>query len=346
MQSKAPDTRESSNSLSWLYPSIAVIIAVALGWSIFWFVKSRLAVGALTAWMSNEAQLGREWSCLDRKTGGFPFSVEISCANPIFQGEVFGKKLTGSVRGFHATAPLLQAGNVVAQLDPPLTAKTSDGALDVTMQWGQLVLELEIESSALHRMSLSSSQVRLQGKMEGTDAGTTAFDELTSYFVISPSRHDRAYDLMVSFNQGSLPALNKFLDTELPVAMAVEGTVSQVDLSGAVTLQNLLDRWRAANGHLDITTAWLTSGSMMLEAKGGLDLDDEHRPKGKLDASFSGLEKVFRHFGIDPGVLRAGQALSGMLGGGTGRLELPMILSEGYLSIGPVRTPIEIPPLY
>jgi hypothetical protein len=128
--------------------------------------------------------------------------------------------------------------------------------------------------------------------------------------------------------------------------MQVEGTVSQVDLSGLATYQDLLDKWRAENGHVDITTAWLTSGSIIFDGKGGLDLDDQHRPHGKLDASFAGFEKAFRHLDVDPAVLNAGQALAGVLSSGTGRLELPVTISEGYLAIGPVRTGVEVPPLY
>ncbi|MGH6830268.1 MAG: DUF2125 domain-containing protein, partial [Methylocella sp.] len=90
----------------------------------------------------------------------------------------------------------------------------------------------------------------------------------------------------------------------------------------------------------------LTSGHTVFDAKGGFDLDGQHRMQGKLDASFAGLDKAFRHLGVDPALITAGQVLSGLLGGGTGRLNLPLTFSEGFLSIGPVRTQIQIPPLY
>jgi Uncharacterized protein conserved in bacteria (DUF2125) len=120
-------------------------------------------------------------------------------------------------------------------------------------------------------------------------------------------------------------------------------------LRGAETLQDFLENWRSANGHVDITTGWLTSGQMIFDATGGLDLDGQHRVNGKLDASFAGLDKAFRQLGVDPTLITAGQVLSGLLRGGrggTGRLNLPLTFSEGFLSIGPVRTQIQIPPLY
>ena len=57
-------------------------------------------------------------------------------------------------------------------------------------------------------------------------------------------------------------ALDSLLDTQLPIDMQVRGTISQVDLRGAETLQDFLENWRSANGHVDITGGSLTSGRL------------------------------------------------------------------------------------
>jgi hypothetical protein len=348
MQSKGPETKRRLNAYSSLLPLIAVAMAVAIGWSVFWYVKSRAAAAALTAWTAHEARLGRAWSCPNQKTGGFPFSVEISCANLHFQGEILGKTMTGTLRGFRATSPFLQTGSVLAQLEPPFAAKTSDDTVDIMVQWGELFLDLEGQPGALDRVTLAGNKIRLQGKADGMDTLDGASGDVN--VVLARDRHDNTYDFMVSFNQGSVPALNSLLDTRLPIDMQVRGTISQVDLRGAETLQDFLENWRSANGHVDITAGSLTSGQIIFDAKGGFDLDGQHRVKGKLDASFAGLNKAFRQLGVDPALITAGQVLSGLLDGGQrggrGRMNLPLTISEGFLSIGPVRTQIQIPPLY
>ncbi|MDQ6868263.1 MAG: DUF2125 domain-containing protein [Pseudomonadota bacterium] len=346
MQSKGPKTKQHLNAYSWLLPPVAVVMAVAIGWPVFWYVKSRETAAALAAWTAHEAQLGRAWSCPTQKIGGFPFSVEISCANLLFQGEILGKTMSGTLRGFRATSPLLRTDKLLAEIDPPFAAKTSDGTIDVSMQWDKCFLDLEGRPGALERLSLSGNQVRLQGKAGGMDDGASG----DANVVLARDRHDNAYDFMVSFNQGRIPALNSLLDTQLPIDIQVGGTISQVDLRGAETLQEFLENWRSANGHVDITTGWLTSGHIIFDATGGLDLDGQHRVNGKLDASFAGLDKALHQLGVDPALITAGQVLSGLLGGGqgggAGRMNLPLTFSEGFLSIGPVRTQIQIPPLY
>jgi hypothetical protein len=348
MQPKGPKTKQRRNAYSWLLPPVAVLLAGAIGWPVFWYVKSREAAAALTAWTTHEAQLGRAWSCPNQKTSGFPFSVEISCANLLFQGEILGRTMTGTLRGFRATSPLLRTSNLLAQLDPPIAAKTRDGTFDVTMQWSELLLDLEGQPGRLDRATLAGNQIRLQGKIGGIDPVEGAFGNVN--VVLARDRHDHVYDFMVSLNQGSIPPFNSLLDMQLPIDMQVGGTISQVDLRGAETLQDFLENWRSANGHVDITTGWLTSGQISFDAKGGLNLDSQHRVQGKLEASFAGLDKAIRQLGVDPALITAGRVLSGLIGdghgGGTGRMNLPLRFSDGFLLIGPIRTRIQLPPLY
>jgi hypothetical protein len=326
-----------------------VLLTVVAGWSLFWFFASRQTAAAVAKWMTHEAKAGRSWTCPDQKIRGFPFSVEVSCANLLFQGEFHDKTLTGTLRGFHATAPLLRNDNLLARLEPPFAAKTSDGTIDMTMQWDELYIELEGPPSAYERVAFAGTKVKVDGKAGPLDPMEGQFDEVHSSVSLSPGRHDNSYDFSFSFNDGSIPALNGLLATQLPIGVRFDGTISQAGIGRAETLADFLEKWRSANGHVDIGNARLTSGGIQFEAKGGLDLDDRHRPKGKLDAEFAGFDKAFRQLNIDPGLLAAGQVLSGLLGKGgniPGRLNLPLTLSGGFLSVGPVRTPIQIPPLY
>ena len=331
-----------------LIPS-AVLLTCVAGWSVFWYIMSRQTSAAVTNWMTNEAKLGRNWTCPSQKISGFPFAVEVSCVNLLFQGEVLDKTLTGSVRGFHATAPLLRHDNLLARLEPPFTAKTSDGTINLTMQWDEFYIELEGQPSAYERVAFAGTKVKMEGKAGTLDPLEGGFDEFHSSVTRSPDLHDNSYDFTFSFNDGSIPALNALLDTQLPIGVQFGGTISQAGIGSTQSLADFLEKWRMANGKVDIATARLTSGGILFESKGGLSLDDQHRAKGKLDAGFAGFDKAFRQLNINPGLITAGQVLSGLLGKGgsvPGRLNLPVTLSDGFLAVGPVRTSIQIPPLY
>ena len=138
-------------------------------------------------------------------------------------------------------------------------------------------------------------------------------------------RHDNSYDFVFSFNDGSIPALNTLLDSQLPVGLQFGGTISQAAFGGAQTLPEFLEKWRSANGHVDITHRAAHKRRCSLEAKGGLDLDD--RASCSMASSTLALRGSIRPFAssnIDPGLITAGQFLSGLFGKGgdvPGRLE-------------------------
>ena len=285
---------ETKPRLSAYFPIIipaAVILTIIAGWSVFWFFISRQTAAAVTNWMTHEAELGRSWTCPDRKIDGFPFSVKISCANLLFQGKVLDKTVTGTVRGFQATSPLLRNDNMLAKLEPPFVAKTSDGTLDLTMQWDEFYIEFEGKPSAYERIALAGTQVKMQGRVGLMDPVDGGFDEFHSFFSLSPDRHDNAYDFIFSFNDGSIPALSTLLDSQSPIGLQFGGTISQAEVGGAESLPDFLEQWRLANGHVDITTARLTSGGTLLEATGGLDLDDGASCEGQARRLICGVRQ-------------------------------------------------------
>jgi len=349
MPSTKKEIKHRSTAYYLVFVPGAVLLTIVVGWSIFWYFVSRQTAAAVTNWMTHEAQAGRNWTCPDQRIGGFPFTVEVSCTNLLFQGTIIDKTLTGTVGGFRATSPLLRNDNLLAKIEPPFTAKSSDGTIDMTVRWDELYIELEGPPRAYQRVAVAGTKVKVEAKAGTMDLLDGGFEEFHSSISLSPDRQDKSYDFTFSFNDGSVPAINNLLDSQLPLWVQVEGTISQIGIGSAESLPDFLENWRLANGRVDLATVRLTSGGIQFEAKGGLDLDDQHRPAGKLNAEFAGLSNAFRQLNIDPGLITAGQVLSGLFGRGSdipGRLRLPVTLSEGFVSIGPVRTSIQIPPLY
>jgi hypothetical protein len=346
MSSEVPATRSRLHRYSWLIVLLVMLAMAPIGWSVFWYAKSRAAAAAVAEWMAQEARAGRKWSCPSRTISGFPYTVVIACENMAIQGEVLGQTVSGTLHGLRATSPLLRSDNVLVKLEPPFTAKTGSGNLDLSAQWSELLIEFEGTPSMIGQIALMGSEVKFSGEAFGTAATGSTFGDVNGLFARSPGRQDQAYDVIVSFHQAEIPVLNSFLDTNVPIALQFEGTITPGVPSGAASFADRLEKWRAANGKLDVTFASLTSGPVDFNAKGGLGLDSEHRVAGKLDGHFSGLENAFRKSNIAPAVPSLGQALSGFLGGGKDGLKLPIIFSGGFLQIGPLRTGIAIPPLY
>jgi hypothetical protein len=347
--------RRGLGNLAVIVP-LVLVAAVIGGWSTYWYMASKKAEAALAAWTAREASAGRVWVCPAPALGGYPFTVEISCANATFQGTLLGTtKLTGTLAQFHAATQLIEPNLLVAELEPPFVAKTSDGALNIVAQWSKMTFETEGTPEALARVALVGHEVLVQGTMG--DLGTTKVDigRFNTYAVRIPERADLAYKVMLGVNNFSAPALERVIDLAARTGFSFEGTITRADFGGMSPIEDQIERWRTSNGHIDVTSARFASGTRKFEAQGGLDLDSEHRVRGQLDAEISGLDPILKQLGVDPVILSAGAALADLLGGkpqgdgaghGVTRLHVPLAVSDGYLAVGPVRTSIRLPPLY
>jgi hypothetical protein len=341
---------------SWIRSPVIVIPVAAVGaavvaWSIFWFIASRKTEQMLTAWLEREAATGRAWICPERKIGGYPFELQISCVNPAFEGEFFGQKMAGTLKGFRATSPLMRPESVIASLEPPFSVKGGDGALSLTLHWDSLTLNLEGRPDAVTRVSLSGEQVEAKGTAAGQPVAATLPDVRVAA-IEAMDRHDGAYNVVVTTNGAIVPALNDLSGSKSPWDFLSESVVTQIDFSSSGMIGKRMESWRNAGGHVEVKRVRLASGNTRLDARGALKLDDEHRIEGRLDTGFSGLEPILKALGVDPAITAAGTFLTNFLGrrqendDGTPKLPIPMTFADGWLSIGPVRTPVRLPPLY
>jgi hypothetical protein len=322
----------------WLYTPFVLLLLAAVAWSVAWFVIRNRAGEALDGWLQAEARGGRQWTCQDRRIGGYPFRIEIVCnALSLKQGAV-----TAAFGRVEAVAQIYQPRRVVAEIDGPLRA--TDGRVTVQGQWDLLQASVHLAPGGLQRASVAARAPRL------TLAGLTPTEIATSgqslelHLRPNPSRvAERAYDAAFSIRQARVPALDNLV-----------GGAELTDLDGDVTFTQAegfrgrpaaveLERWRTAGGQLDVLMLAIAKGSRRMEAKGNLRLDEA--------AGLDGL------LGNVTGNRTGGALLGALLGQGPrapadgAKSQLtplpPLRLQGGFLSLGPFVIPnIRLQPLY
>ncbi|VTZ48570.1 conserved hypothetical protein [Methylocella tundrae] len=348
MKGAALRRRRTSSILALIV--LTILGAAAAGWSLFWYAAARQTDAVVTAWIAREATLGRVWSCPQRHIGGYPLDIEMSCAGLQFRGKLVGGDFTGSLHGFRASSSVLRPERLTAQLESPFTGKTPDGKLDLALQWAKLDLTIEGPPDALTRFSLEGDQMLLKGSMIGVGALNSGAKTVQVSITPRPDG-EAALNFDIAMNGVAIPSMSDVLGLDAPLDAILAGTVTKIDSSTAGTLFEDMERWREKGGRLDVRTALLTSGSAKLDARGSLDLDEAHRPRGKLDTAFEGLNPVLGRLGVDPRVLTASSLLTNFLGHAQGKQQaeaarLPLRIADGWLLIGPIRTPVRLPALY
>jgi hypothetical protein len=339
-----------------MFRPIALAVCVALtaaviGWSLFWYAAARQTSAVITAWIEHEAEFGRKWTCPERRVGGYPLDIEVSCANLRFEGSILDKNFAGSLHGFHAASAVLRPDRVTAKLEPPFAGKTPSGDLDFTLQWAGLTLTLEGQPDALGRVMLTGEQLSLKGSIAGLKALDSTAQTVQASATPSPGL-DTGIDFDIALNGATIASLSNMLGLTAPLDAHVAGALTKADFSGAGTFAERVEKWRLGGGRLDLKSLHVTSGAAKFDAHGVLDLDAGRRPQGKLDTAFEGMNPILTRLGVDPRLLAAGSLLTSFLGNSPGKASaaeatrLPLRIADGWVSIGPIRTPLRLPPLY
>jgi hypothetical protein len=337
---------------------LALIFALLIaGWSLFWFLAAQQTEALLDAWTKREKSVDRIWTCPNRRIAGYPFGIEIICEKPGFSGEVLGRQLTGGVNAFHATASLFHPDKVEVLAAPPFELRSDDGDGEINLQWSVMRVRLDGLPQDVGAVSVEGSDVTLRGGLKGLGALAGRAGSASGTVAIVPERRaDDVYTFHLALDDASVPALDALLGSTPPDAIRFDGTVTKANFGVAGTVAERLEHWRLAGGHIEFTEAAVTRGATRLAARGALQLDDQHRPQGLLDAEFAGAEPLLKRYGVNPSLVAAGSLLSALLGGkpngaaasagGPPSLHLPVTLQSGLVTIGPVRTSLAVPALY
>jgi hypothetical protein len=343
------------HSRFWLFAPFVLFAFAVAGWSTAWVLIRNETSRALDGWLAAEAAHGRQWTCVDRAVGGFPFRIEVSCDALSLQ-RPDSRLALGAVT---AVAQVYRPRHIIAHVAGPLRA--SDGQIGVEGTWRLLEASIRTAPGGLQRASLVVDEPSL--RVTGATPADFALSarRLETHLRPNPTRSaEGAYDWTLGLAGFALPALDSLIGGTEPADLDLQITATEARDLRARPWREELERWRAAGGRLEATSLALVKGARRIEGKGAFGLDEAHRPQGRAELAAVGLEGLLGTFvGARSG---ATAALLGALTGkpvaepapaesGVGKSGLkplpPLRLAEGRIYVGPLALPgIRLAPLY
>ncbi len=298
----------SPKSRPWLIAvPTAILVLLALIWSGFWYWSTNTAESTMGAWRAREAEAGRIYNCATTEFGGYPFRIEVNCADP----SVDDRRIALSMRAHHLTAvsqvwdPTLVIGEIVA----PLSVGPLGGAPAATMDWTLAQASLRGMPGAPQRLSIVVDNPRAVAPSGGPLAAADHM-ELHGRFAAESTPGHPALDLALDARHATAPALVSALGRLAPLAssgmdlsvVAVLHGVSDVSLK---PVEQQLREIQAADGRLDITSARLQQGELIAAATGALGLTARGTLSGDVRLTVVNLARLIPLLGIDRMVAQA-----------------------------------------
>ena len=299
----------SPKSRPWLIVvPAAIVVLLGIIWSGFWYWSTTAAEATMTAWRAREADAGRVYGCATTNFGGYPFRMEVECAEP----SVDDRATALSIRAHNlaAVAQVWDPTLVIGEIVGPLTVAPLGGSPTAMVDWTLAQASLRGTAGAPERLSIVVDKPKLAAAPLGGPLAAAEHLEFHGRFAPDSSPGHPALDLALDLRDATAPVLVAALGTFGPLVSASTDLSIVAVLRGASGLapkpwEQRLREIQAAGGRLDITNARLQQGDLIATATGAFSLTARGTLTGELQLTVVNFVKIIPWLGIDRAVAQA-----------------------------------------
>jgi hypothetical protein len=153
----------------WIVAPLVLVLALAAGWSAFWYFAAQKTEQVIADWIEREGQLGRTYDCASRTVSGYPFRIEVRCEGPTAVVRDPNVAVSIKAQNLVAVAQVYQPDLIIAEVTGPMTVVESESNVTFNADWRLLQASLRGSPAAPQRLSLVVDGVKLV-RAGGADA--------------------------------------------------------------------------------------------------------------------------------------------------------------------------------
>jgi hypothetical protein len=306
----APERHRRRRLWPIFVPALAVVL-LAAAWSFLWYYAADRAGREIAGWLDREAKVGRLYSCGDQTIGGFPFRIEVRCADPGAQlrsnqppFDVKAKDVIIAAQVYH---PTLLTGEITG----PLTFSEPQQPPSIIANWKTAQASVGGLPPEPNRISLVFDKPNVARVAGGQNDTVFLADhaELHSRIVGDSPSQNPVIETVLRLDSASAPKLHPALAQPL-----------QAEITAVLTgLKDLSPRpWRdrfrevqAAGGNVEIKRLHVQQGDIIIVGMGTVKLNDQGRLDGLVRVAIVGIEKLVPLLGVDRAIAQGIDRLSG-----------------------------------
>jgi hypothetical protein len=289
-----------------------VLIIVGMVWSAVWFHALSTLETVMAAWSDSAAQAGNTLTCASRTIGGFPFRVNVSCADPHATLLADRSTFTIKAKEFRAGAGLFRTNVVTAEVTGPVSIIGGVQPASYVANWSRARTDVRGGQSGLDQVSIVVEGFRFDRAADGGSAAIFNGNRATLDLRFDASASSGTEDIAIAIQvaDGLVPSAPPFGSD--PFDAEVTAVLRGI---GAVRPQPWLARlkeWASLDGRLVVKQARIEQHGEVAVAQGTIGLDGGGRVAGRMRATTTAanFERLGRSFLGDNGRARVVQALA------------------------------------
>src|SRR5262245_42408772 len=197
----------------------AILVLLGLVWSAFWYCSTPAAEATMTAWRVREDEAGRVNGCATTNFGGYPFRIEVDCAEPSVDDRATA--LSMRAHNLAAVAQVWDPTLVIGEIVGPLTVAPLGGSPTAMINWTLAQASLRGTPGAPERLSIVIDKPNLaSAPSSGGPLAAAEHLEFHGRFAAESTPGHPVLDLALDLRSATAPALVATLGTFGPLASA------------------------------------------------------------------------------------------------------------------------------
>jgi hypothetical protein len=295
-----PQSARTARRRRWplVLPFVLVVVLAAL-WSGAWFYIAARVPDTIADWRAGEANAGRVYDCGQQTIAGFPFRIEVRCAEPSADLSDMAPPLEIKAAQSLFAWQVYEPSLVIGEFTGPLALGEPRKPPSFLAHWRLAQASIRASLAGVERVSIVSEDPYLDRTDSGVGPGVfkAAHVEMHGRSVAGVPPDNPAADLVLRLVAASAPALHPILAE--PLDADITGVLRGVAALAPKPWPVVFKQWQARGGSLTISKARVQQGDVIAVGEGSLSLTPRGGLSGQLQVTVVELAKVLQELGIN-----------------------------------------------
>ena len=280
------------------WPAVLIVFLIVLAgfWAGAWYYGSGVLERTIDGWKVREAKAGRAYSCATQTIGGFPFGIELRCADAGAELTSTKPPLALKARDMLVSAQVWQPTQLTTEVAGPLTIAEPGQAVTISANWRHA-------QTKVHGLPTSPESVSIQIEQIAVDraAGENLFKadrvDLNGRLVSGTVQDNPVIEMVLKLAAAAAPSWHPAAAT--PVNADVTAVLRGLKDFAPKPWPQRFREMQAAGGRIEIRSARVQQNDTIAVANGVLSLSAAGRLDGQLRLTVANLEKFLPTLGLD-----------------------------------------------
>jgi hypothetical protein len=280
------------------WPAFLIVLLVVLAglWAGGWYYGAGVAEQTIDGWKAREAQAGRLYGCTGQTIGGFPFGIEVHCADASAEFKSNNPPIALKSKGMLVTASVWQPTVLTTEFAGPMTVAESGRPVAATATWQHAQSQVRGLPTSPESVSFDVDHpvvVRAEG-----DKLFTADRLAVDGRLVSGSVQDNpVIEVVLKLVTATAPSWHPA--AAIPVNADITATLRGLKNFAPMPWAERFRRLQAAGGRIEISNARIQQRDTVAVANGSLGLSPAGRLDGKLQLTVANLDKFLPTLNLD-----------------------------------------------